>query len=467
MRHFKRILVCLITALFMVLMAACQPTPDQAVVVNKGDGKLEGIIAGPTAAQQTIMPEESGNKEDTDAGEVITYTEQWKETYTLPNLVCDINADVILPAANEYPVFKMQQHDFDTETLGKIVDYFTQNATGVRETSDTKEELEELLIQTKKGVYMMNDDGGKWESYDGQEQDIANLEDRIRNAKPETFDPITDETIAIPMKKTYGMPDNKRVHVDSNPQKIRIAITKFGTVQPESWVVAGEAYPGEPKGTTIDNVKISEDEAKKEVYDFLAAADIKSYGIAETEKARILDQYTYEHMSEGWLITLTRNDGNIIPVYIDATKTSGLFYYKPDEFTYRWPYEYIRIYVDENGIQSFDWENPTEVVKEMNSNVPIIGFDDAKERIRQYMKFAFAKRTEGREILEQHITMNKIVLTNVLAPIKDEPDYHMFVPAWVVYYDQVDGLGQSNTSVLALNAIDGSNIDLVFRPQKG
>ena len=369
--------------LVMIVFYGCQSTPNEDIVVNKGDGEMEAIIAGPTASPQIIISEER-NSSDIDG--TITYSEEWEETYTLPYLVCEIDADVILPTVNEFPVLKVQQCDFDSETVRKIVDYFTADATGVRDTSVTKEELEAQLVQVKRGTYVWDDNGGRWESYEGQEEDIAALEEQIANAEEVVFDPITDDIVSVHMQKTYTMSNKERIYVYVDSREIDISPIKYGVIQLESWVVIGEAYPGEPEGTTIDNVTISEEDACEVVNKLLSELKIDNFGIAETEKARIIEDYTYEIVSEGWQITLTRDDGDSVPIYISSSEVSGLLQYESEDYAYRWQPESIKIYVDENGPRSFYWQNPIEVVETMNSNVPIITFDEIKETIRDYIR---------------------------------------------------------------------------------
>lgn len=457
--YMRRTLIIYFCVLIMLVLCGCQNTPEQDIVINKGGGQLEKAIAGPPAKHQTGILDgcsSDGNN-----------SKEWKEKLTLQYLTCEIDADVILPAINEFPVFKVRKRDFDTETVKKIVEYFVEGATGVRETSMTRGELEELLIQVKRGQYVWDDNGSRWESYQGQKEDIVELEEQVANAEPEVFNPVTDNAVSIPMDKTYAMPNDERVYVDVNSQYIYINPIKFGVIQPETWIIDGEAYPGEAVGTTIDNIKISKDDAENTVEELLSELGIKNFGIAEVEKARIIKDFTYDIVSEGWQITLSRNDGNCVPVYINSAEVSGLLYYQTDDYIDRWRQESITIFVDENGARSFYWQYPLEIVEKLNSNVQIKPFEEIREKIRNYLKFAHTQFSQDYmeaygEVVEQQITLSKVVLTNVLVPIKDESEYHMLIPAWVVYYEQEDGLG-IHTFVIAINAIDASSIDLALR----
>lgn len=431
-----------------LLLSACQPSPEKEIVVNKGDGKLEGIIASsPAIAEQAI-----------EAG-------KWVETYTIPQLECNINAEVVLPEQKIFPVYKVKNRSFDESDSSRIVKYFTAGATGVRKTSPTKEDLEQQLVQAKRGTYVSDENGGEsWEPYEGQQEEIKSLEEQIKNAKPEVFEPVTDDMSTLLIDNTYAMEDGSRVYITTNLTKIKMTTDKNVIFQLESWVEDGAAIPGEPRGTTIEGVKISEAEARETVNKLIADLGIQNMGIAEIEKARFVNNYTDEITSKGWQATLTRNDGGSVPVNIGAYE-ANIVIDLSEEYTARWRPETITVYVDESGIKQFYWTNPLQIVEKMNENAPLLEFDDMKERIKGYIKYGFSKSVDGGWITSDiGLSVDKIVLTNILVPIKDKQREQMLLPAWVVFYEEINYvMGKvfiSPTFIFAVNAIDGSSIDL-------
>lgn len=81
--------------------------------------------------------------------------------------------------------------------------------------------------------------------------------------------------------------------------------------------------------------------------------------------------------------------------------------------------ESIRIYVDETGIKTFEWENPIEIVEVLNQNVLVLNFEEVKERILGYIKYGYSYVAQqfkdmGSELSDQRIKIDKIVLTNVM-----------------------------------------------------
>ena len=232
----RMFLCCILNISFILFCVGCQPTPDIPIVVNKNDGKLEEIInttpeATPQETKQTLN------------------IEPWKETYTLPTVVCNIEPEIIVPENNVFPVLKIQQSDFTVDIANGLLSYFSKDAVGVRQTSDTKEELMEKLILAKRGCYVLDDNGGRFESYEGQEDDIKRLEDQIKNVSEETFDKISQESVQLPFKQTYLMADNTKKHISSDGSIFSSRDTKSSVIQPEAWLLKTEKrFRGSPKG---------------------------------------------------------------------------------------------------------------------------------------------------------------------------------------------------------------------------
>lgn len=445
----KKILLLLLVIIIFII--GCQATPKETIVVNKGDNKLKETI------QSTPVPTD----QDTNSNKWMKSLNgsQWTEDYNITNLDCDINVQITVPDTDAFPVYKVAKRKFDSATADKLIRYFTSTATGIRKTSDTKEELEEQLVLAKKGTYVEDDNGGRWEPYDGQKKDIANLEEQIKNAQPEVFNPITEEPMTLPVDNTYAMPNGSRVYINANDSNFNLLVDKYGILQLESWIIGGDAIPGEQAGTTINNVKITEEEALDKVTALISALEIKNIGIAETEKARIVNNNTCGIITEGWCATLTRNDGESIPINLGSLQLNGALDFGTEDYVERWSPETIKVFVDETGIRSFYWTNPLDETNVMNINVSLLSFENIKDRIRKDIEFGYSQsEEEGRVRGKSHMTVSKVVLSNVLVPIKDDLNHQMLLPAWLVYYNVQDM--KKADKAFAVNAIDGSSIDL-------
>lgn len=445
-----------IACLILILtFFGCQATPDKPAVVNKNDGKLEEII----------------NTAPNTESEQITNIKKWEEQYSIHNLECKISADVILPDTVVFPVFEIKKFLFNAEFTDNILKYFTRGATGVRETSTTKEELTAQLIAAKRGVYVEDDKGARWEEYEGQQQRIAELEEQIKNASSEVFGPIQNAVIPVPFDNTYSMPTGAKIFVSASEKQILINTEKYGVIQGESWLKDGGAIPGEKAGATIDNIKINKDRALQILNAFISDIGIKDYGIASVEKARIVYVYTAEVKSKGWEFILTKNLGNSIPVDLTAVQAGSLLDFSSDDYMERWKQDTITVYIDEIGIQYFCWTEPVEVTKTINENVSLLPFSEVKNKIKSNIKFAYSKSIKNGWMKGKNfISVNKILLTNLPIPVKNDTEHQILSPAWLVfinfdiYYNHQ--IIDKFTSIFAVNAIDGSNIDLSYHRQR-
>ena len=57
--EIKKAMSCLLAA---ALLSACQPTPEEDIIVNKGDGALEAAIAATAVPAQPYQVHRSGRR---------------------------------------------------------------------------------------------------------------------------------------------------------------------------------------------------------------------------------------------------------------------------------------------------------------------------------------------------------------------------------------------------------------------
>jgi hypothetical protein len=139
-----------------------------------------------------------------------------------------------------------------------------------------------------------------------------------------------------------------------------------------------------------------------------------------------------------------------------------------DNYIERWIPEEISVFIDENGVQYFSWSNPLETVETMNESARLLPFEDIKQRIKQSVKNGFIwtdenTSAEALELLTLHI--DKVQLTSVLLPIRDDLKSQYLAPAYIAYYRTVEEgvfFSEVMIHVFGINAIDGSYIELGY-----
>lgn len=173
---------------------------------------------------------------------------------------------------------------------------------------------------------------------------------------------------------------------------------------------------------------------------------------------------TYE--SKGYVLIYTRScDGMSV---IDTSR-AGIYEfmdrssadYNPDYYA-PWDQEMIMIYVDENSISRFSWNNYSQIGEKVAENVKLLPFDEIMKQADEQLSyqnggvFAIAEKVD--------INVNRIELGWTVINDNDNPDKGLLVPAWHLFYDIVSKYEGSDDlykerGFLILNAINGKVID--------
>ena len=107
--------VTMIGMLFCIMLAACQPTPNEEIIVNKNDGSLDQKIQEEVEEQQDVNENNS---------------ETWKEQITTRSgVTLNINAQVVVPETGKYPVVKVKPIAFSEEQIYQAAEYLSNGAT--------------------------------------------------------------------------------------------------------------------------------------------------------------------------------------------------------------------------------------------------------------------------------------------------------------------------------------------------
>ena len=147
------------------LLSACQPTPDQQIVANKGgNNQLSSQGAKDTPAAVSVEPTEGTAKADV--------TEKWMDSFTVGNNRIDIDADVAKHEDKKIAVYTFSYTDITQEQVTKFADYFFKGIEVFTNASEilTKDDYSTMIVQKEAELF-------KWEGYDNlskQEQNELN-----------------------------------------------------------------------------------------------------------------------------------------------------------------------------------------------------------------------------------------------------------------------------------------------------
>ena len=124
--------LCILCALLAVLppLSACQPTPEEDVVVNKGEGTMENIIlatAAPAAPPEGGAEETPAEFEEPLLREALGAPERWSEEPVTQQVPLDMltvimDAEVIIPEVARAPVYTARMVGDDADVRQTYLD---------------------------------------------------------------------------------------------------------------------------------------------------------------------------------------------------------------------------------------------------------------------------------------------------------------------------------------------------------
>ena len=113
----KRILSLLLSLIILLALSACQPTPEQATVVQKDSDRM-------------IEEAQKDAADSPDISAVVSLSEQYAipETYTYNAQGADgllnihVDAQVVVPEGSAMPIYRVQQAEFSQGVVSALFD---------------------------------------------------------------------------------------------------------------------------------------------------------------------------------------------------------------------------------------------------------------------------------------------------------------------------------------------------------
>lgn len=425
-------------------MSACQPTPSQEVVVNQNNGILEKATLTEAPVQAYEAPS--------------VYENDFEQN----GLALEFRAEVKVPQATQYPVARVADAEFTQEQVDKMATYLMQGKPLIKHMTG-KDELEDSYVQYKAFIEEVKQNPEKYEMpVEEYEQDLARIEDEIKNAPETAQDEIVDSTLK------QGAKGIAYLSVTSDLGKDAPASLGIWNRQGQG----GISFQNGPKYQDVSTeypvlitknplgVALSRDEA-------LEIADKAIEGIGAKDMM-------LSHMTVG----AVSNNGEYDTLE-DYTQQCYIFYYTPSlngivttyypqgpavtedsQYNQIQGYENIMICVDDSGLVSLNWSNYRTITENQTENVALMPFEKIMENAEQQLTNIYSWN-EGHESCQ--IKINKISLGYMLVVQMNNNEYNLMIPVWDFYgdiaYDGGEYTNQGCYSLLTINAIDGSNID--------
>lgn len=461
-----------IITLTSCLLTACQPTPEDVVVTNKGDINLEENI------QKTAAPTEAATKEAEETKEKWTYEKDYDSGNRLIVDAVMIHAD-----ADKLPVLSIAPKMFEGgDQLKKITDIFCPDAT-VYDQGDqlTKSQLERSIMDVKEEIFRVENNMIPYEGAKGPipEDDKGSY----LNGLQDLIQYYEEQLKTAPDDSELKQAGYQLVDVGDGSQQSNM----LATVNDASLSIGFVNWPPDRIGSGFYFQSSKFEYLNTNTSDKFVMPDALE-GDAEYIKSKeridqcIIDMgIDYTSLSavckgeDSYSFYYTRDFNGLQETYINqhtGTTITGVDF---GPMIYLWKPEYLWFEVQNDQIVKVTWNNPSEIINVDNENVQTKPWEEIQEIFKKQMDYLMSPTpiksddpstaTFFIEKTDVHINRVELGLTKLL--MKDSQDDYKLIPTWsfLGYQTSASRPAQEGVNVggevcyLTINAIDGTVID--------
>lgn len=470
MRYKMKKTISIMAAVLAAAMffTGCQATPEQPVVIGKDMEQMleKAQDTNPPAEEQTLA-EQYGIPEQ--------LTEEWSGADG--KLSIHVDAPITVPEA-AMPVVRVKAEGFSQETATALFHYFMDGKTAMTYNPGppvmTKSDIEETILLYKQLIADGTIEEQQMMTPEEAEEEIKRLEEEYKTA-PTSADehtPSASDGTMLLYEESYS--DGQTVikekvyklsatageeHLSvSRPAQDNGSLTGFFTYSTDDDL--GRFYNGAPRVLPEDAPENERPALSPEEAGALCGGVFEAMGVSDVQLAQAY-------------VTGTPGDYAYILYYVRTVAgvptalCTEVFGSSESGVSLPWNYEQIRFLVTDNGIEEISWGSPTVTGEVITENSKLLSWQEISEIVKTILFTVYEPQTEF-DSYDRKIDVKISDIQLSLLRVREnnaQGRSGFYVPAWVFYgeeyvddYPSVTGVDKH--IVLALNAVDGSVIDL-------
>jgi hypothetical protein len=465
--------------LALALLAGCQATPEQPVVVQKDMEQMIGM------AQQTLVHAQGALAERLGAPESL----QMELVSAKGKLMVHVDAAVTLPDVPTIPTVRVGMSRFSQEDVKRLYDTLCGNAVPVSPldtqlTQAYKMRLIQDLMEQKQSGKL---DDMKYESMEQLDAAIAQvmaeaagLPEHFERVEPDfSFETQEDGSEWQAIRVAPDDATLSDLYISNSPEGMGQCHAQYFrdlsyAAALSQILVSGVYYSGEethspyfvpPEMSEADARKLAEETVSALGLTELvcsagrAAALYNSMTEAEDAPRRGIYEFMFTRQIGGVPITYTGDDGSSI----DATKEDV----EAGFFAMPWLYEKVRVIIDNDGVLCLVWNSPYVVQETVAEDTAMLPFEDIRNTFEKMITVVGNVYDTSENGLTCDMTVTEARLGLMRVTEKDIGASGLVIPVWDFfgYIERSDGIKTSQDAcraLLTINAIDGSVIDRNF-----
>jgi hypothetical protein len=450
----------ILSAILTISLAACQPTPKEEAIKQKGN--LDQVIQSNESEASDQMIKEMVKAEDTRNFEVKSPDSK---------LTVKVDAKVIIPDVTNAQIYQVIRNDFTDEDVVRICKAFYGDSDLYPEVTYknmTKDELLQEIADVQK----------QYEDVDPEYKEAVQSKLNAITDMLQSYIKNAPETIKREPYKELKLEKDDDISAIGEYQSFS-AKGKLGDQNAHISFQVSDGYTGvyfykeDPEGLanfTRTNIISMEGKDAADMENTCKYSVEEAVALTEDVMKQLgLDQdyayYSVEDAARG-----TRGGGavsNYTGYQIIYTRTIGGIQetddiyngtFTEDEAMDTFPYgsEKMAFIVMDQGVMQFYWDSPMKLGAKQADNVALKEYTEIENIFKNHIliKFADADENAKGEELPSVINVNEIRFGYMRVKNKNKQDEFTMVPAW----DFISDL-YGKSSILTVNAIDGSVLD--------
>ena len=477
--HMKRI-CCLLMVLS--LLSACQPTPEVEPVAQKdSDALIERVEVA-----------EEGVADMAEAPESRHITRELTEVSQRTGIDITIDADVVLPETDAIPVARVKDGSLDMSVLENIWEILG-NSSGMLE------DFPRAHYEGQASMWMEFRENGVLDKYSSFEEMDAAISELLAEAAARPAEPVFFPESPFDVMQTGEKLNDTNMYDCSEG-----SVNFYGWSDQETvynmWL---NATSGGGNGFTRDiemDYELNDYQISANPLDiYLPAIEREEFRVQLPERS-IEDARAYAEqlLADIGITDFTCVVARIAPLirvfsvnsrtsvparmsscsprqvagvnvtYNDVKSSGGSVYMDTPDYTPRWTYESIQLFVDDAGVLYMNYRRPHDVTEIVTESAEILSLEEAVASFERMIGYQYAAYETGQRELcdDAYLCIDEIRLGLTRIVEKNAQQQGYLVPSWTFFgsYDLdgfwPDGEGHHGTeAILIVNALDGSIID--------
>lgn len=439
----KRLQICALL-LAAALLCACQPTPSEDIVVNKGEADWQS----------------ESEPADTAAYDAPA---AWSETIENGDTTYRIDATIEVPNVSKYPVIEVKPTYFDYPVLDSIVQQIVPNGVLCIEDTKvmTKASYQDEINMRQNGI--KNVDTNLTDFSEEQKAAYVKQLQREIESLTDLYNAAPDKPPSAPISSLAEMRDQSGEYIwsvivysedGSSSYQLSLSDPKndpreaaFRTGFRGSYDVAQAAFVPQVKRyypyNDLDDTRVEE----------VATALMQRIGLSDEFHFNRIRQVQGDPTGEAAVFTKTYcGVPETYAIPINAVKQS--------EYGVSWEPEWIEVYLDEGyHVRFIDWLHPSAVGNTVNENAALLPFEQVQDIVRDTLRYYVPDFPLWEGVQHRTFVMERIVLGMMRVKVADSADDYVLLPVWDCFGYLIDHYASQDTSSYVLDSNNDAKID--------